>query len=141
MCTHQAHMGFDCGTYEISSFWFFSKNIICAWCVHIRFLHIRYVKAQLCINVWQQYYWYVSRTEEEPKLWKLRTEIRVWDRKFLWFSKIPEFLIVGCHNNVPDVFKHIILNTVGYTHSINSFVRQKVCGHKRHIILVIFHSC
>ena len=45
--------------------------------------------------------------------------------------KNTELLIVGCHNNVPDVFKHIILNTVAYIHSIDTFVRQKVCAPKR----------
>ncbi len=49
--------------------------------------------------------------------------------------KIPEFLIVGCYNNVPDVFRHIVLKTVTYIYSINTFVRQNVCAHKRHIIL------
>ncbi len=76
-------------------FWFFAKNVICSSCVHILLLHIRYIKAQLCINVGQQYYWSASRTEEEPKFWKLRTPISVSDRKFcqnfLDFQKYPNF--------------------------------------------------
>ena len=80
-CHQQAHKYVHTsGTYGLRLwyirnfiFLFFCKNVICAWCVHILFLHIRYVKAQLCINVGQQYYWSASRTEEEPKFWKLRT--------------------------------------------------------------------
>ena len=48
--------------------------------------------------------------------------------------KNSEFFIVGCHKSVPGMCRHIIFNNMDYIHSINTFVKQKVCAHKRHII-------
>ncbi len=37
--------------------------------------------------------------------------------KKTWFSKIPEFLIVGFHKSVPEMCRYIIFNNVGYMHN------------------------
>ncbi len=36
--------------------------------------------------------------------------------------------------------RYIIFNNMGYIHSINTFLRQKVSAHKRHRLLAFFQT-
>ena len=82
----------------------------------------------------------ISHTKKVQRGYSKSTILGFLTLKNVQFSKIPQFLIVGCHKSVPQMCRYIIFNTVGYIHSINTFVRQKVCAHKRHRILAFFHT-
>ena len=119
MCTHTAHTG---PTTEIV---FHQKNIF--WKNEVCVPHVCTCFVSLIIS-------------DTKKVQRGVFKIYDFGLKKGQIFKNTEFLIVGCYKSVPSMCRYIIFNKVGYIHSINTFLRQKVCAHKRHSLMIFFRT-